>query len=279
MDAGSLDLDYEDWEEALARWLLELPDGPPKQWMTFDHWAAFHHTMFGDFALLDRLNCTTPPNAVLAALRIYRRGIITSSELAGMLLMPDARFLWNQLWSGIAAHRAGADWLGHLVLAALAGCEGLANLILVPSYLDLRKERALASRAWSRSEDHMPSEFGDGWSHREAMARDALEACGWDGDDRTRMGEAEFPLDLDWIGWQGMDAPGDAAADAALQALWGNGMPLVAHLQGFRNYVIVQPEDVTAGGIVGRELLRDDAVRIERSFTSTVGWHYSVDAG
>ena len=210
----------------------------------------------------------------------YLRGIITGGEFAQVLMR--TRSIWHQVWSGAAAHRAGVDWIGHLLIAASRGCPVVLQTALPSYYLDLRGELRLAERVWSRTEGDEPSLYGDGWTHRRYVADEQLRAIGWYGEpdrtdaddqaDRTHQPWVSHTFDLEWIGWMGNTLQLDDVADAAWQTAVGDGAPLVAKFADFANYVIVHPEFVTLTQIEATDLVNTDSVSLRRSFTSPTGW-------
>ena len=274
-DSVGLDLDFEDWREALGLWMAEL-EGDDPSWLTFNQWEGLYRGLAGEMPVVDSSGSSMGP-----LIRAYSRGLLTRTELVtGLIARPG---LWNQLWSGAAAHRAGADWIGHLLAAALRGCPPLLDTPLPLYFLTLRDERLLSERVWRHREGDVPSEYGDSSRLRRELAEQRLLDGGWDGTTEVKIHSPEVdpwvdPLvwGLGWIGWMGNTIIGDALPDAAWQAAVHGNMPLVARLDGFVNYFVLDPTFVSGHEVSATDLLSGRPYSLRPSPGSTSGW--SIEA-
>ena len=182
----SLDLDFDDWREALGRWMGELEGGDPS-WLTFEQWEVLYRGLAGE----QRTPIDAGDSAFGRILRAHSRGWITPGELA-----------------------AG--------VASLRGCPTMLRTSLPFYFLALRSERLLTERVWRHRDGDVPSEFGRIASDRGVDAEERLLASGWDG--TTAVEVRREPVDpwtdafrwqLGWIGWSGNSITGDMVPDAA----------------------------------------------------------------
>ena len=272
------ELEYDDREDALGRWMAELHE-PSGGGLTYDEWSALYLHLSGD---INGIDLTTSGSQLRRVLRMHVSGIITAGELA--ILVSSWSGIWNQLWSGAAAHRAAVDWMGHLLAASAVGCPAWLGSHLGYYYLRLRGEALLAERSWRRQSDETGSALGDGWAFRASLSREWMCQIGWDGTDtfprndqlepESREGDDDGSgaKELGWIGWRGTWLHPDQVADAAWQSAAGDRMPLVAKVAGCLTYVVFEPLTVDAGRIDGLDLITGESAQLIRSLTLLSGW-------
>lgn len=274
----ALEVDYDDPAEALGRWMAELEGDEPSA-PFFDDWMLLLAAASGGPTL------TLPSRSPLGKTAgMYMRGIITSGEFGTMLWRNTS--MWNQLLSGVAAHRAASDWMGHLVQATLRSTGGLLGSPLVYYYLSTLGAPQLSSRVWEMREGDTGSDFGSTGPFRRERAEHLMQEMGWNPstqvesvsrdrdpwEDRTTAG-------LAWIGWFGNTLRNDGVVDAAIQSGLHDGRPLVGRFEGWANYLILEPSYVTAEFIRGFDLMSGGRVTLVRSTPSPSGWAVRPSGG
>lgn len=274
----ALEVDYDDPAEALGRWMVELEGDEPSAPL-FDDWMLLLAAASGGPKL------TLPARSPLGKTAgMYTRGIITDNELGSMLW--SNKPMWNQLLSGVAAHRAASDWMGHLVQATLRSTGALLGSPLVYYYLSTLGAPQLSSRVWEMREGDTGSDFGSTGPLRSERAEHLMREMGWNPstqvesvsrdrdpwEDRTTTG-------LAWIGWFGNTLRSDDVVDAAIQSSLHDGRPLVGRFEGWANYLILEPSYITAESIRGIDLMSGGMVTLMRSAPSPSGWVMRPNGG
>ena len=267
----ALEVDYDDPAEALGRWMAEL-DGDEPAAPAFDDWMLLLAAASGG----QQLNL--PSRSPLGrASSMYMRGIITGAEFGTMLWSNTP--MWNQLLSGVAAHRAASDWMGHLVQATLRSTGALLVSPLAYHYLSTLGAPQLSSRVWAMREGDTGSDFGSTGPIRSERAEHLMQEMGWNpGTQVESVSPARDPWEdrtttgLAWIGWFGNALRNDDVVDAATQSRLHDGRPLVGRFEGWANYIILEPSYITAGLIRGIELVGGGMVTLVPSTPSPSGW-------
>ena len=210
--------------------MLELHE-PSEDFSSFDDWCEIYSVLRGTGT--SRLS-SSGGSKCARVLRSIERGLVHFIELTPYLYRRPE--FWRQLWSGAAAHRAGVDWFGHLLIASAESCPDLKNGSLSAQYRHLRGELALDSHVWRHTEGDIQSSFGNGWSFRASLAEGHLEQIGWVDQWRDATPTPEeramwienaqqpFGRDLSWIGWNGNTLTAEQVPDAALQSLAGDAL-------------------------------------------------------
>lgn len=268
-----LDLDFDDPEQALGRWMSQLRE-PPSGWLTFDEWIGLYRVLASGGSD-GRLRLSDEYRASATCLLV---GVITPLTFANFIDQQDE--LWHQLLSAAAVDRSGVDWMGHLLLAALRGCPPVAEGLLNYHYLELREEQRLAELVWSRRPDDRESTYGDGWRFRRTTAEGLLREAGWSGKVRvdfaptTDADGTSLSHVVDWIGWKGAALNPEEASDAALQSLTGDRAPLVCTVEGYVNHFLLMPSQIEPNSIRGIELVGGRSAILLRDFDTTSGWTF-----
>ena len=261
---------FDDPAEALGRWMAELEGDDPGA-PTFDDWMLLLTATRGQ-----QLELKASSHVGRYA-RMYMRGILTGREFA-TIIWGDT-LMWNQLMSGVAVHRAAADWMGHLVQATLRSSVAPVGAPLAYHYLSTLGAPHLSGQTWEVREGDTGSEFGSTGPLRSERAEHLMRQMGWDPstqvqtvaptrdpwEDRTTTG-------LAWVGWFANTLLGDEVIDAAIQSRFHDGRPLVGRYDGWVNFLILEPSYISQGLIRGIDLLGGGIVELVRSIPSPSGW-------